>query len=308
VGTALVAVAVGLRLLSGSLGYSTALLVLLLAPEAYLPLRALGTHFHSSMEGVAAAQQAFAVLDESLPPASPQLPAMASVDLRRDAVEFRGVSLTYPGRSAAAVLAVDFRVEPGSRTVLVGESGSGKSSLLALLLRFEEPTAGQIWIGGRRLADLAVPDWRREIAWVSQTPYLFAGTLRDNLRLGSPEATDSTLWEAVDLAGAREFVRALPDGLGTWVGERGLRLSAGQRQRVALARAFLRDAPLLLLDEPTAHLDPITAAALRAAVERLMSGRTVLLVTHHLAWLEHADAVVTLHDGHLAPDPVAVLT
>jgi ATP-binding cassette subfamily C protein CydD len=308
VGTALVAVAVGLRLLSGSLGYSTALLVLLLAPEAYLPLRALGTHFHSSMEGVAAAQQAFAVLDEPLPPTGEQLATGVPVDLQRDAVEFRGVSLTYPGRSSAAVLAVDLRVEAGSRTVLVGESGSGKSSLLALLLRFEEPTAGQIWIGGRRLADLAIPEWRREIAWVSQTPYLFAGTLRENLRLGSPDASDSALWEGLDLAGARQFVRALPDGLGTRVGERGLRLSAGQRQRMALARAFLRDAPLLLLDEPTAHLDPITAAALRTAVERLMSGRTVLLVTHHRAWLDHADAVVTVHNGQLAPAPVAVLT
>ncbi|MDQ1631811.1 MAG: ATP-binding cassette, subfamily bacterial CydD, partial [Frankiaceae bacterium] len=304
------------RLLSGSLGYSTALLVLLLAPEAYLPLRALGTQFHASMEGVAAAQQAFAVLDEpgvvdwSLRAADGA--TNEAVDLRRalsrEPVELRAISLTYPGRTAAAVRAADLTLAPGSRTVLVGRSGAGKSSLLALLLRFEEPTSGEIRVGGRRLADLPVGAWRQQIAWVSQTPYLFAGTLGENLRLGSPNATDAEVWDAIDLAGAREFIRALPDELGTAIGERGLRLSAGQRQRVALARAFLRDAPLLLLDEPTAHLDPITAAALRAAVERLMAGRTVLLVSHHRAWLESADVVLTMHDGTLLPAPIAVMS
>jgi ATP-binding cassette subfamily C protein CydD len=192
-------------------------------------------------------------------------------------------------------------------TVLTGSSGSGKSSLLALLLRFTEPTSGRIRVGTQPLHDLPVADWRKQIAWVPQAPYLFAGTVRDNIRLGSPSATEGEVWDAVERAGAGDFVGRLPRALETRIGERGLRLSAGQRQRVALARAFLRDAPLLLLDEPTAHLDPISAGALRGSVERLMAGRTVLLVTHHRTWLDQADTVLSLVEGRVVPATLEVV-
>jgi ATP-binding cassette subfamily C protein CydD len=298
-GTALVAVAVGLRLLHGSLDYHTALLVLLLAPEVYLPIRSLGSQFHASAEGAAAAEQVFDVLDVPAPPEIAE-GRLTVPDLRRTRVEFRSVSLSYPGREGPVLAGLDLVLEPGSRTVLVGPTGAGKSSVLALLLRFARPDDGEVRVGGFRLEELPLAAWRRQLAWVSQTPHLFAGTLGDNIRLGCPWASESAVRHAVEMAGAADFVAALPAGLSTPLGARGLRLSTGQRQRVALARAFLRDPPLLLLDEPTAHLDPITAGGIRTAVERLMLNRTVLLVTHHEAWLTAADAVVEIPDGKLS--------
>jgi ATP-binding cassette subfamily C protein CydD len=299
-GTALVAVAVGLRLLQGSLDYHTALLVLLLAPEVYLPLRALGGQFHASAEGAAAARDVFDVLDVPVPVEVPPQ-RTRSTHARRAPVRFHDISLTYPGRDRPVLDRVEFVLEPGSRTVLMGQTGAGKSSVLALLLRFVSPTDGHICVGGTRLDELPVAAWRQQLAWVSQAPSMFAGTVADNVRLSSPNASESAVREAVEMAGASQFVAALPDGLATPLGDRGLRLSTGQRQRIALARAFLRNPALLLLDEPTAHLDPITAATIRAAVERLMADRTVLLVTHHAAWTANADAVLTLESGRLTP-------
>ena len=314
IGVALVAVTVGLRLLHGSLSYQSALLVLLLAPEVYLPLRALGSQFHASAEGVGAATDAFAILDEAAPTEAAQdVPAFdsTSAHLRHTlaptgrpaaAVTFNEVSLTYPGRDRPALERVSFSVPQGAMIAIAGASGAGKSSILALLMRFIDPTAGEIRLGPYRRHDLPVTAWRERIGWVSQTPYLFAGTIADSLRLGNLSATDAQLHEALELAGADEFVATLPGGVGARIGERGQQLSSGQRQRLALARAFVRDAPLLLLDEPTAHLDPITAAGIRSAVERLMTGRTVVLVTHHRRWLEAADAVLTLEHGRLVTE------
>jgi thiol reductant ABC exporter CydD subunit len=303
-GTALVAVAVGLRLLHGAMSYSAALLVLLLAPEVYLPLRALGGSFHASTEGAAAASQAYAVLDEPVPTGVPAVPgprSPSSAALPVAPVTFRDVTLCYPNRGRPALDRVCFTVPAGALLALTGASGAGKSSVLSLLMRFTEPAGGEILVGQHRLDDLPIDAWRERIGWVSQTPHLFAGTVADNVRLGNPAATEAQVRDALGMAEASEFVAALPGGLEAQVGERGLRLSGGQRQRLALARAFLRDAPLLLLDEPTARLDPITAAGIRRTVERLMAGRTVLLVTHHRPWLDVADAVVPLAGGRLLP-------
>jgi ATP-binding cassette, subfamily C, bacterial CydD len=278
---ALVAVEVGLRLLSGGMTYETALLVLLLAPEAYLPLRAVGAQFHASMEGVAAAQSVFAVLDAPVP-------APVAAGPTSDAIRLDDVTVRLPGDAAAVLDQVSLSVRPGERVVVTGPSGSGKSTLLSLLLRFTEPTSGTVSAAGRE-----------RIAWVPQHPTLFATTVADNIRLGAP-ASPQDVRRAAWLAGAAEFIEELPSAYDTEVGEHGLRLSAGQRQRIALARAFLRDAPLLLLDEPTAHLDGRAARSVRDAVERLMAGRTVVLVTHDQAWTRHADRVVTITGGRLA--------
>jgi ATP-binding cassette subfamily C protein CydD len=284
--TALVAVEVGLRLLAGHLGYETALLVLLLTPEAYLPLRAVGAQFHASMEGATAAGRACDILDTPLPAPAPiagsQLRSggQAQADLRQDTIMLNAVTLAYPGRSAPALAGVTMAIRPGERITVTGPSGSGKSSLLALLLRFTEPTAGTIEAGGTPLAGLGLAAWRNQIAWVPQRPHLFAGTVAENIALGEPDAGREAIDRAARLAGAAEFIAALPDGLDTELGERAGRLSAGQRQRIALARAFLRDAPLLLLDEPTAHLDPITAQEILGNVETLAADRTVILVSH----------------------------
>jgi len=300
VATALVAVEVGLRLLYGHLGYETALLVLLLTPEAFLPLRAVGAQFHASMEGAAAAGRAFEILDTPVPDgptgraapptvtaAAPTVTAAAptvTADLRVAEIRLSGITVIYPDRPRPALDGVSLTIAPGERIVLTGPSGAGKSTLLALLLRFVTPAAGTIEAGGDDLAATDLEQWRRQIAWVPQQPYLFSGSAADNIALGQPGASRGAVGRAARLAGAAEFIDSLPSGYDTPLGERGLRLSAGQRQRIALARAFLRDAPLLLLDEPTAHLDPAGARLVASALDTELADRTVILISHGRGW------------------------
>jgi len=287
---ALVAVEIGLRLLGGGVPYETALLVLLLAPEAYLPLRNVGAQFHASMEGVTAAGRVLDVLDTAAPEertATGHAPEDASLRLE-------GVTVRYPGRDRPALADVSLEVGTGERLVVIGPSGGGKSTLLAVILRFVQPVEGRTGFD-----DVPVAEWRKRLSWVPQDPYLFAGSVADNIRLGDPGADDRAVRHAAELAGADAFIRRLPGGYGTPIGERGSRLSSGERQRIALARAFLRDAPVLLLDEPTAHLDGENAREIRATVERLMAGRTVVLVTHDHTWTGVADRVAEIDDGRL---------
>ncbi|WP_300008873.1 thiol reductant ABC exporter subunit CydD [Pseudonocardia sp.] len=291
---ALVAVQIGLRLLYGHIDLETALLVLILAPEAYLPLREVGARFHASTEGVAAAERVFAVLDDhaaSPPPRHGGLPVPART------IRLDHVSLSYPGRDGTVLDSLCLELEPGRTTLVTGRSGAGKSSLLALLLRFAEPTAGTITVDGRDLADLPPAPWRRRIAWVPQRPHLFDASVADNIRLGEPGASDDAVRHAARQAAAHDMITALPGGYDTRLGERGARLSAGERQRIALARAFLRraaGASIVLLDEPTAHLDGANADAVRAAVARLLDGATGVIVAHDGGWADLADRIVTL--------------
>jgi ATP-binding cassette subfamily C protein CydD len=308
VATALVAVEVGLRLLYGHLGYETALLVLLLTPEAYLPLRAVGAQFHASMEGAAAAGRAFEILDTPIP-AQPVQPGRAAprpktADLRIAEIRLDGITVTYPARPRPALDGVSLTVTPGERIVLTGPSGAGKSTLLALLLRFLAPASGTIEAGGADIAAMDGPQWRRQIAWVPQQPYLFNASAAGNIALGQPGASREAIGRAAALAGAAEFIDSLPRGYDTPLGERGLRLSAGQRQRIALARAFLRDAPLLLLDEPTAHLDPAGARLIASALDTELADRTVILISHGRGWSAGGGGrVLSLEHGTLvSPD------
>ncbi|MED7822392.1 thiol reductant ABC exporter subunit CydD [Streptomyces chiangmaiensis] len=287
ISVALVAVTIGMRLVHGDMDLYTGLVILVLAPEAYLPLRQAGAQYHAAAEGLSAAEEIFAVLETPVPPCGTRT-------LPDGEIAFEGVTVQYPGRSSDAVSAVSLTVGAGETVALVGPSGVGKTTLLNVLLGFVRPTDGRVRVGGADLATADLGEWRSRIAWVPQRPHLYAGTITENVRLARPDADDAAVRRALADAGALEFVEALPDGADTVLGEDGAGLSAGQRQRLALARAFLADRPVLLLDEPTASLDGATEADVVEAVRRLAVGRTVLLVVHRPALLGLADRVVRL--------------
>ena len=290
-GIALVAVTVGVRLAEGGLGLEAGLTVLVLAPELYLPLRNLAAQYHASADGLAVGERLLDLAEE----AGERSRGRATPPSPRDVpVRLEDVSFAYPARPDAVVAGLDLELEPGETVALTGPSGAGKSTIAALLLLLAEPSAGRVTVGGVDLAGCDPAAWREQVAWVPQQPTLFRGTVADNIRLGDPGAPDATVREAAAQAGADGFVRELPDGYETVVGDGGRPLSAGQVRRIALARAFLRDAPLVILDEPTADLDPASAEAVGEAVVRLLGGRTVLLVTHRPDLEARADRVVVL--------------
>ena len=297
--TAVVAVQIGLRLLYGYLSFEQGFFVLLLAPEFYLPLRLLGTRFHAGMAGVAAAQRIFEVLDVQPGSGDGGEPPAA---LSRDPgchLRFEDVTYAYDDGQRPALEGLSFDIAPGEKVALVGPSGAGKSTAAYLLLRFIEPERGTITVGGRPLDGLSPAAWREQVAWVPQEPYLFYGTIADNFRLARPDASlDEVAWAARQ-AHAHAFIEALPQGYDTIIGERGARLSGGEAQRIALARAFLKDAPLLILDEATANLDPEIEAQVQEAMERLLEGRTALVIAHRLSTVYRADRILVMDTGRI---------
>jgi ATP-binding cassette, subfamily C, bacterial CydD len=303
----LIAVTLGIRLLDGGITFEYAFLVLLLAPEFYRPLRELGVHRHAGMEGKAAAKRIIEVLETPLPV------HMGAVSGKHPVgpltIEFTGVTYTYPGSDRTALTGIDLTLLAGTCTALVGRSGAGKSTLANLLLRFIDAQDGIITANGIPLVDLPVETWREYVALVPQRPYLFYGSVRANIRLARPGASDSEVEQAAELAGAAGFISRLPQGYDTEIGERGARLSAGQAQRIAIARAFLKDAPLLVLDEPTSSLDPESETLIRHALERLVQNRTVLVIAHRYNTIANAQQVAVLEDGRLVElgHPAALL-
>ena len=300
-GVALVAVTVGVRLVGGGLGLQAGLTVLVLAPELYLPFRRLGAEFHASADGLAVAARILDLLDA--PPAVGFGGARVAPSPADAAVRLEGVCFSYPARPAPVLDGFDLELAPGETVALVGESGAGKSTVAALLLRLLEPTAGRVSAGGVDLASCQADAWRRHVAWVPQHPTLLRGSVADNIRLGDATASDERVLQAAVLAGADGFIEALPQGHETLVGNGGRPLSAGERRRLGLARAFLRDAPLVLLDEPTADLDPLSAEHVADAVERVCAGRTVLLIAHRPELVRRADRVICLERGRALDEP-----
>jgi ATP-binding cassette, subfamily C, bacterial CydD len=286
--TAVIAAEIGIRLVGGGIALAPALAVLVLAPEYYGPLRNAAAQFHASANGLAAARRVFALLD--LPPAVrvPEHP-LGAPDLRTAAIRLERVTLRYPGRAAPALLGLTAVVEPGEHVAVAGTSGAGKTSLLALLLRLLEPSAGRIVAGGVDLACVDPDAWRSGVAWLPQRPRLAAGTVRSALG----DRSDAELWRALELAAAASVVAALPAGLDAVLGER-TPLSAGEIRRLALARALAAGRPLLLLDEPTTHLDAAGAAAVTRAIAELPRDTTVVFATHDARLVESADRVIDL--------------
>jgi thiol reductant ABC exporter CydD subunit len=294
-GVALVAVTAGVRLVDGGLGLQAALTVLVLAPELYLPMRQLAAQFHASADGVAVAERMLELLDE---PAASRAEGKLIAPSPLDAVvRFEAVSFAYPSRPDLVLDGLDLELYPDETVALIGPSGCGKTTVASLLLRFVDPVHGRISVGGLDLAHSRADVWREQVACVPQRPTIFRGTIADNIRLGDPGATERAVRDAAVLAGADRFVQALPFGYGTLVGDGGRPLSAGESRRLALARAFVRNAPLVILDEPTADLDRTSAAVVAESVERLRAGRMVLLIAHRPELVEHADRVVLLADG-----------
>lgn len=301
-GIALVAVTVGVRLVDGGIGFEAGLTVLVLAPELYLPLRNLAAQFHASADGLAVAKRLLDLVDVEVPAlaGTAATPSPSEASVRLD-----GVSFAYPTRDALVLDRVDLELRPGETVALVGPSGGGKSTIAALLLLLAEPAGGRVTAGDVDLAECAAESWRARIAWVPQQPTLFRGSVADNIRLGAPGAVDQDVRAAAARAGAHSFVVALPEGYDTVVGEGGRPLSAGELQRIGLARAFLRDAALVILDEPTANLDPANAEIVSEAVDRLRVGRTVLLIVHRPELAARADRIVYLQDGRIVETAAA---
>jgi thiol reductant ABC exporter CydD subunit len=291
VAVAMVAVAIGIRLTGGDIGLRAGLFALVLAPEAYLPLRRLAASWHASAEGLAAARSAYEVIDA--PPG--RTPGRAPVpDLAAAPIALDAVTISYPGRTTPAVSRVSFELLPGEALGLVGPSGCGKSTLVAALLGLISPESGGMRVGGVEITELDRHAWHEQLAWVPQRPHVFRGTVRENVRPGAPAATDAAVETAIERAGLGETIARMPAGLDTRLGEGGRGLSAGERRRLALARAIVRDAALLVLDEPTAGLDLATERAVLESLREVVRGHTALIVTHRPAPLALCDRVVTL--------------
>lgn len=295
--TAMVALEVSLRLMSGSLPFTIALTVLLLTPEFFLPMRQFAIRYHAGTAGKAAADRIYAILDTPVERAEPtgakgQIPPPRQLDIR-----FERVTFAYEPDQRAALQGFSMDLPQGSRLLLAGPTGAGKTTVSQLLLRFAEPDSGRILVGDVPLETIGKAEWREQIAWVPQHPYLFHGSVLENIQMARPTAAREEIIAASVAAHAHAFISALPQGYDTAVGEQGARLSGGQRQRLAIARALLKDAPLLILDEPTSQLDSRSEQIVRQTLDRLMAGRTALIIAHNLDLALDVDQILLLEGG-----------
>lgn len=295
--TAIVAVEVGMRLLAGRMTFLPAFTVLLLTPEFYQSLRQLGAQFHAAEDAAAAAEEVYGLLEQATP--TPYQPAHPAPERPADLV-LEEVRFGYHERPVFDGL--NLTIPAGRFLALVGPSGAGKSTLLQLLLGFLAPDGGRVRLGEVDLGAIDPADWRKQVAWVPQRPFLQEGSVRENLILARPDADQEALERAAREAGALGFIERLPEGWDTQLGEDGGGLSGGQLQRLALARAFLKDAPFVFLDEPSAHLDPESERHVHEALVRLAHGRTLVVVAHRLDIAERADRVVVLDAGQVRCD------
>lgn len=300
--TAVIAVEIGLRLLYGQIQFQQAFFVLLLAPEFYLPMRNLGMRYHAGMTGVTASVRIFQLMDEPEPTLLQivgQKDKPAALD-QPFVLDFEEVSFAYPKSDIDSLSLINLHISSGTKIALVGRSGAGKSTLIKLIMRFLEPGSGRICVNGVDIRTLPIKEWRRQIAWVSQKPFLFNTSLLENIRYEDPAVSREMVWEALGQVKLAEFAAALPQGLDTSIGEWGSRLSGGQAQRVALARAFLKNSPLVLLDEPTEHLDPDLQEELTHSIAALTKNKTQITIAHQFSTIQNSDTIVVLEGGKIA--------
>ena len=312
VSIAIVAVLIGFRLYYGEMDFLLGFFVLLLAPEFYLPLRNMGTHYHARMEAIGAAEQMLDILDttvvlsknkesnqgkQTLLPKTPLTNALS--------ISFKQVSFSYD-ENRQALDNFNLEIKASEKVALIGESGAGKSTVVNLLLGFihldDENNSNfngecEILINGQSLSTFDIEHWRQQVAWVPQRPYLFHGSIEDNIRLGNSNAIDNDIKKAAKSANALDFIEALPDAFNTQIGERGQGLSGGQIQRIALARAFLKNAPVLILDEATANLDKDSEALIQQSIKVLSKDKTVITIAHRLNTIKDADKIVVMAKG-----------
>lgn len=294
---AIVSVEVGLRLLYDKIEFYDAFFVLLLAPEFYMPMRLLGSSFHAGIDGVTASKSIFGILETEEKNGGAKT---ESIEAKKEPFEisFNNVSFAYRENNFA-VKNITLKIAAGEKIALVGKSGAGKSTIMNLLLKFVEPTKGEIYAANKNLAQLKRNEWLKNVTYLSQHPYLFHGTVRENLLLAKPQANENELWNALEFANIAEFISSTKNKLDTFVGERGLSLSGGQLQRVALARAYLKNAPIFLLDEPTANLDTEIEEEINAKIHELMKNKTVITIAHRLNTIENSDRIVVLEKGEI---------
>jgi ATP-binding cassette, subfamily C, bacterial CydD len=295
---ALVAVQVGIRLIEGLMIYQLGLFVLLLAPEFYLPFRSLGQHHHAGMEGAAAAEKIFGLLNQQIPGKTINLKKNLPETIEN--IQFTDIDYTYTGSSTPALRHIQFTLSPGKITALAGHTGSGKTTLVYLLLGFLSSSEGKILLNGNLLNSFDKEEWRKMIAYVPQQPHFFNGTILENLFMANAHASFEEVTDAAKKAGAHEFIKNLPEGYDTLLTENASRLSGGERQRLSIARAFLKNAPLLILDEPTSSLDPESEHYIALATGKLVKDRITLVIAHRLRTLKMADEIIVLEQGEIA--------
>ncbi|TMP04140.1 thiol reductant ABC exporter subunit CydD [Pseudoalteromonas sp. S3178] len=297
ISVALVAVIIGFRLFFGTLDFATGFVVLLLAPEFYLPLRQLGSHYHARLQGISAAADMVTILNAPLPEQSQQNNAHVSEPI--NTISINNLNFTYPN-SNEGIKNINLALPNKGLVAVVGASGSGKSTLFDCILGFHPQVIGQISINDKPLDATNINTLQNKIAWIPQTPTLFYQSISDNIKIAKPDASQLELEQAAHQAGALDFINTLPNGFNTLIGEQGEGLSGGQKQRIALARAFLKQAPILVLDEPTAHLDSQTEQLIQRAINDYAKTHLVLVIAHRLNTVKNANNIIVMQNGEVA--------